>query len=129
MKSIFIVLIGIMVLGTLGIYGCRKKTQLKKPLIIGSRGDFEDKLKKQFNDWEHDLKVLENDAVHLNGDIKVKIDGQIAKIKAHQKKVKYNLEGIQKSNDDNWEDFKKAAEELKTQIVEAFKQAGDDMKK
>jgi competence protein ComGC len=120
-----IIIAGLVILSIFVIFNCTKKSQAKSEPILNPKNDFVEKLNAQINQWNIDLDKMGANAQKLKGDSKIQADKQIAMIRSQQVELKSNLEKIQNSADDAWDDLKKGAEETRDKIGKAF----DDVKK
>jgi regulatory protein YycI of two-component signal transduction system YycFG len=123
-----IIIAGLIVLSIFVVFNCSKKSQAKSEPIINPRNEFVEKLKAQIDQWNVDLDKISVNAQKLKGNSKVQADKQIAMIRSQQDELKTNLEKIQNSTDDAWDDLKKGAEDTRDKIGKAFTDVQKDLK-
>jgi len=88
-----------------------------------------EKLKNQIDEWDLELEKLENTKLQkLNGDVKANADKQISLIRSQRDELKMNIAKIQNSTDNDWEELKKRAEDVKEKISRTFSEARSELK-
>jgi gas vesicle protein len=93
------------------------------------RNDYMEKLKNQIDEWDLELEKLENTKLQkLNGDVKANADKQISLIRSQRDELKMNIAKIQNSTDNDWEELKKRAEDVKEKISRTFSEARSELK-
>lgn len=85
------------------------------------------KLKSQLDEWEGDLADLRAKAAAASGDVKDKIDLQIAELKVTWDEADHRRRELLDAADDRWDDMKDAAEakwaDLKAGVKDGIERA------
>jgi competence protein ComGC len=126
MKKIFIA--SLLILSIFVLFNCSKKSKAKSVSSVNTRNEYANNLKSQIDEWNLQLDKMDADAKKLKGEAKVKVNKELATIRIQREELKKNLEKIQNSSDNGWDDLKKGAEEAKDKINQAFSKAKAEFK-
>jgi hypothetical protein len=87
------------------------------------REKYQAKLKANLDKIEAEVKLLAAKAAKAKSDAKVKLDLEVAMLKAQQQVAKARLAALKRSSDDAWGDLKAGAEQAWNDLSKAFSAA------
>lgn len=84
------------------------------------RDDYQAKLQANLKVMESEIKLLAAKAGKARADAKVKLDMELAVVKAQQQVAKARFTALKRSSDDAWSDIKSGADQAWKELSKAF---------
>lgn len=81
------------------------------------------KFEAQLKEWNADLDKLQAKAQNTEAETKIKLDEQLTALRRQRDEAQHQLEQIQSSAGDAWEQFKQGAQESWSNLNEAVTRA------
>ena len=73
---------------------------------MSKKNEYVEKMKKQLDDWNTDIDMLQVKANLAKAELKVKYEGQIAELRKKRQEGETKLHAIEAAAEDSWEHLK-----------------------
>jgi hypothetical protein len=92
------------------------------------RKAYEEKFAAQLKEWSAEIALLDAKADKAKAEAKIEYYKTIETLQGKQDTAKMKLQELRAAGDDAWEDLKKGAENVWTEVKTAFRSAASEFK-